>query len=413
MNKIFYHHIPKTGGQTLAMRIASAYPIGRSSIMGADLMYPDGINQLKHLLNTNHFVERHVNGPVLAYFPDVDILVTARDPVNQIVSNYLHVLREPASPLYRPAKLLAPQEFFARFGDMLANHQTRYFISAFIDLHPNIERLNRWTRFLLDYLHKARWLVPTEAIDEFCVLWQMEMGLQMMLPNKRVNIAEINSSHRKELYDIVSRMPELYSVDLLFWQLTKQFYAQYKRNVTRSLINNPYPDNWGRAWYDNGNGIWLGYGWHQPEILADGNHAWWAGPDRCSEIYIKRDTKYRFLVFSIVVYCGVFENNIILVTPDGVVLDTLYQRINDSEVVYVVDLNTLGPEVVITLNVPQVWSPVMVSSETNDTARKSLAVCKWALSSTPPLQGGENCIGSKNVNNLHAGDGHGSIGLPN
>jgi hypothetical protein len=34
---IFYLHVPKTGGQSLAARLASAFPAGRADIMGAEL----------------------------------------------------------------------------------------------------------------------------------------------------------------------------------------------------------------------------------------------------------------------------------------------------------------------------------------------------------------------------------------
>lgn len=37
MRKILYHHIPKTGGQSLALRLASAFALGRSSYMAGDL----------------------------------------------------------------------------------------------------------------------------------------------------------------------------------------------------------------------------------------------------------------------------------------------------------------------------------------------------------------------------------------
>jgi len=407
--KLFYLHIPKTGGQTLATRIASAFPIGRSSIMGPDLTYPDGIESLKLLFDAHDFVERHVNGPVLRDLKYVDVLMTVRDPVKQITSNYLHILREPASPLHRPAKLLTPQAFFSQFGDLLANRQARYFISAFRNLYPDIERLVTWTTVMLDCLSRVRWYVPTEAIDEFCMLWQLEMNRKMLLPDVKVNIAELSSTQRGELDAMVAGMPELYSIDLLLWQIARQRYDSYKRQVLATCINNPYPDNWGHAWSDGDYGIWLGRGWHRPETTNDGQYAWWTGPDRLSEIYINRNKSHRYLLFSIRVYCGVCEEDVILITSDGRVLVSAFRRINDAEVVYAVDIGDLSDETMIQLRVPEVWSPVMVDPESRDTARKSVLACKWVLSATSPLEldartSQDSC---ENIRNLHAGDNHG------
>lgn len=382
--RIFYLHIEKTGGQTLATRIASAFPIGKSSIIGPGLHYPDGVEILKSLFCENEFVERHVYGPVLRDFTDVDILVTVRDPIKQIVSNYLHIMREPRSILYRPAKLLSPQLFFSGFGDLLANHQVRSFITAFRDLHPDIERLNTWTAALFDHPDRVRWFVPTEAIDEFCMLWQLETGRLMLLPSKRANIAEASASQREELESIVARMPELYSIDLLFWQIVKERFDSYKREVLRSCVKNCCPDNWGHAWSDGDAGIWLGRGWHQPQLLSDGRYAWWAGPERLSEIYVKRKASHRWLTFSGIVYCGVFEHDIIFVA-EGRVLAPVFHRINDAEVIYAVDLGNLGEETLLVMRVPEVWSPSMVDNDTMDTSRKSVAICNWKLSSVSPL----------------------------
>ena len=76
MRKILYHHIPKTGGQSLALRLASAFALGRSSYMAGDLSFPEGREKLRDLLTKKDFVEAHINGPVLDGFDELDVLVT-------------------------------------------------------------------------------------------------------------------------------------------------------------------------------------------------------------------------------------------------------------------------------------------------------------------------------------------------
>lgn len=408
MKKIFYQHIPKTGGQTLATRIASGFPLGCSSIMGQDLTYPTGVDRLLELLESHDFVERHVNGPVLRNVDGLDILVTVREPVSQIVSNYLHIQREPASPLYRPVKLLTPKAFFAQFGDLLANHQTRYFISAYNDMGADVERLTSWMAMMLHCFDRVSWFVPTEQIDEFCLLWQLETGKAIQLVDERINMASVSDESRKELEKIVAGMPELYSLDIFLWQVAKQRYESYKRHILNKVVTKSYPNNWGYVWADGENGIWLGRGWHQPQMSSYG-YTYWAGPERLSEIRFKRNSDLRYLVFSIIVFCGVYESDLQFVSIDGAVLAPFNSRIDDQEVEYVVDLVNIGEtETTIFLKVPEVWSPVMVDSETTDTSRRSVATCKWALTSAPPfLDGDKPLCQVHNLNNLHAGDGHG------
>lgn len=405
---ILYHHIPKTGGQSLATRMASAFPINRSSIMGPDMVYPDGVARLQTLLDTNDFIECHINGPVLSKFQELDILVTVREPVSQIVSYYLHITREPASPLHRAAKLLSPQTFFKQFGDLLANNQTRYFINALFDCHHDIERLTTWTSHMLNCLDRARWFVPTESIDEFCMLWQLETRRTMMLAKERINIAPVSRGQRKELESIVVGMPELYSIDLLFWQTARQRYDDYKRRVLSQSIADPYPDNWGRVWSDGPNWIWIGRGWHRPQLIK-GEYEFWAGPERLSEIRFRRDATHRYLVFSISVFCGVSASDIIFITADGQVMMPVYRETNDKkEFVFLLDLEKLGRENVIWLRVPEVWSPIMVDQESTDTSRKSVAIINWKLLASAPFDAATHPAAHvSNIKNLHAGDGHG------
>jgi len=407
MRKIVYQHIPKTGGQTLATRLASAFPLGRSSIMGADLHYPQGVSALHDLLARYDFVERHINGPVLAELRDVDILVTVRDPVKQIVSNYLHIAREPASPLHRPVKILPPERFFREYGDLLANHQTRYFIVGHRDLHPDLDRLVNWLKVMLECLERVRWFVPTEAIDEFCMLWQIETSQRMFLADMSMNVAEAAGEQRLALENIVRNMPELYGIDLLLWQIARQRYSEYRRAVLDRAYGNACSNNWGRVWSAGELGIWLGRGWHPPQETPFGL-TYWAGPDRLSEMRFKRDDQYCYLCFSLIVFCGVYEENVIFVSPQGVNVPARFSRINEQEVIYVVDLKQLPYEGLLMVKVPEVWSPAMVSLESNNTRRQSVAACRWKLVEHPPVLESACCSDHVfDVRNLHAGDSHG------
>ena len=385
MNKILYQHIPKTGGQTLAVRIASAFPADRSSFMEFDLNYPNGVDILKSLLEKKDFIECHVNGPVLMDFKELDVLTTIREPVSQLVSNYFHILRDPKLHLHTTAKLLSPEEFFSRYGDLLANHQTRYFISAYSHLSPDLDRLTAWASIMLESIKRVRWFVPTENIDEFCMLWQIETGMQMQLAESdNINVAGSSYGDIAEIKKIVKEMPELYSIDLLLWQTARLHYGNYRRFILNKAIADPYPDNWGRVWSEEGYGIWLGKSWYQPQTTSDGL-LFWAGPERLSEVRFKRNKNKNYLVFSVSVFCGVNESSIYILCESGKVLHPHFLRISDHEVVFVVDLKLIGEEGLFWIGVPEVWSSVMQSNQGDDTSRRSIATTKWQLCGDSPF----------------------------
>lgn len=78
---MFYLHIPKTGGQTLARRLASAFPPGRAHLQEGQFTYPADCTALDQCLATHDFVEAHVTGQLLERRKVADLLVTVREPV--------------------------------------------------------------------------------------------------------------------------------------------------------------------------------------------------------------------------------------------------------------------------------------------------------------------------------------------
>lgn len=94
---IFFLHIPKTGGQTLATRLASAFPPGRCSVMQADILDADALARL----SADHdFFEGHLAlGTLRDPPPGLRVMTVVREPVEQIISHYRHILRDARNPL--------------------------------------------------------------------------------------------------------------------------------------------------------------------------------------------------------------------------------------------------------------------------------------------------------------------------
>ena len=131
---MFYLHVPKTGGQTLATRLASAFDPDKVHMFRGDLEFPRDREKLAALLGEKEFIESHVTGAMLSEPMDHPILCTIREPIGQMVSNWRHIRRDSSNRWHRAALSLSAAEFFDNLGDYFRNHQTNYVISSFVQL---------------------------------------------------------------------------------------------------------------------------------------------------------------------------------------------------------------------------------------------------------------------------------------
>jgi hypothetical protein len=291
---IFYLHIPKTGGQTLALRLASAFPPSRTHFMTDNMCYPEDAERLRTFRKTKDLVEAHVHGPLLQDSPD-DVLCTVRDPIEQIISGYRHIAREPSNPLHTPAKVLAFADFFNHFGDHLANLQTRNLVNAFYEERP--PQSQNQHRFLLqhftDAMDRLRWLVPSEQIDEFTMLWSIENKRPVPSAATSVNLAPSDDERLPSWRAHLAKRSDLYDLDLAFWHAAKRRYSHYKEGVTQANSSPLGSDSAMCAYAMNGQSVLLTKGWHMPFRRSDNIREWWAGPSRFSESKSETNPKLR------------------------------------------------------------------------------------------------------------------------
>jgi Sulfotransferase family len=377
--KIFYLHIPKTGGQTLAARLASAYAPGKADFIGEDLNGEQGEQTLRSMLAEKDFVERHVGSNTLANFKDADIICTVRDPVAHRISVYQHVLRGKENLLHQAATQLPPREFFSKFWDLLTD-QTRYLVGAFTKPPIDLDRHRHSVRHMYDCLDRIRWLVPTECIDEFSMLWSMETGKHIPFASHMQNVAPHHEKY-DELVRIVESMPGMYAADALLWQIAKERFDDYRRLVLSKVRPFPHEVDSGTSFLtEHGSGIWLLEGWHLPQYGTPMGTAWWAGPQKFSRVHVRRVSGERYLQVSIIVVCGVPHDRILAVSKDGSqYLPQACVQVSDERWELTVDLAQLAPTDEFLLATPFVGAPIMFSQGSSDTERKSFATCNWTL----------------------------------
>ena len=369
---IFYLHIPKTGGQSLAARVASAFPPGRSRHQLDTFSYPQDRDAFLRHLSELDFLEAHVEGPLLSALDEgVDCLCTVREPIECLVSAYRHIRREPRNTLYRPASQLAPHVFFERFGDALRNHQSNYLVGAFFGISSKdiIEGRSKWiARNLEASLDRVRWLVPTERLDEFTLLFAVENRLSIYEAGS-LNIATNDSRELDELRNYLRGRPEMWSCDFDLWCRARESYASYRQ---QHLMGGA-PQ--GRAAFSGSEGdLYLNRGWHSPRIRSDGCVEWPSGPDTVSQIEYRKAGGAAAIRFNVAAYIGVRPEEIRYT-------DSLGNRLQASveATTWTIDIAGLPEAGSVFIIVPKVTAPIQMSEEHSDTTRTALIADNWTL----------------------------------
>lgn len=382
---IYYLHIPKTGGQTLATRIAAAFPRERSWILQGDIRNP---NHLKELLQNHDFVEGHAGVAALRGLdPAVDIICTVRDPVAHARSLFAHIMREPRLRLHPPARALGLRGFMQHYGDHLFNMQAGSLTQVFDhrDLGYHREGRELWT---LDRLaaavRRVRWLVPTEQIDDFCLWWPIETGRPALPAGQRVNVAP-HADEDDEVAAFARENPHRLGLDFTLWALAQDRYAAWRAAVARAAAPAPDERHASCAFSDGqGSGIWLERGWYPRAVRGDGTAEWWAGPAAISDLRVRRRPDQTRLSFEVPALIN-FRHEGIHLYPVGST-KRLAGRVSPVGEGPVMTLSftlppELGDDVRLQIQVPRAASLLEVNPSSGDGQRRSFAAQNWSLGS--------------------------------
>jgi hypothetical protein len=384
---IFYLHIPKTGGQTLSVRLASAFLPDQTYFLQDDLNFPRDVEKLRSFKKDKAFVEAHVGGRMLEDHSGMDLLVPVRDPIEQMISNWRHIRREPKSPWHRPAKILHAGDFFDRFGDFFRDHQTNYMLSSFTSFGIKVEREGYHKALLAAFsisIDKFRWIVPTPSIDEFITLWSLETKRTVPNAHEVVNVAAVADADALEAKTALLERPSLYSYDSLLYQIAVSSFADYRKRTLELLAPWSFPDDSRRAFHAEGSGIWLSENWHDPERASLGL-AWWSGPTRRSEVRFRRKASERYLCFDVVTVNGISYGDITVWAKNGFVAMKAERRERPSGdgMSYCVPISSLAEEDGICLLVPDCMASIMTNKNDNSLVRRAFLATNWSLRSDP------------------------------
>ena len=379
---LFLLHLPKTGGQTLASRLASAFPPGRSSIISADILRPEQLASLADAYDffAGHVAPKSLDGPM----GHLKLITAVRDPVEQIISHYRHILREPTNPLNQVATRLGAVEFLERFSYHMFNFQARSLISAF-RASTAADLLGGDDLWLLRHLEHTvdaiEWLVPTDRIDEFLLLWSMENERPIGHSALQVNTSPKDQVDSAALRAWLQGRPERFIADSVLWSLALRRYAAWRHALTVCHPGTGEPAAGCLAWSaKDGAAIWLFRDWHAPVHRTDGMLEWWAGPGVFSAIRVRRGHRHR-LVFEIATALGVRREHVRLFRQTAMTEVPMTTRAmqDQNSLVVEADLTDSGAVTDLLLFAPEDITVFPVVAPALMTPRRSLATQNWRL----------------------------------
>lgn len=386
---LFYLHIPKTGGLTLAYRLATAFTPEQTHVLRNGLHFPKDREVFQSLIKTKQFVETHIAGPLLGESSDCEIMITVRDPVEHILSYWRDILRRDTHPLHRAANKLSYRMFFDQFGDYFMDYQAKYFVQAFVVTTKDIQRLGHYAAVgqrILEFIDRVRWCVPTENIDEFIPLWSIESRRWVPNAAHRLNVSE-NVSDRQgetltEAREYLRKRTDLYALDLLFYQMARERFTAYRSKIAGSLGVERYTDNSRRAFISGDSAIWLPENWYDP-VPVDGGYAWWAGPQRKSVVHVRRTNGEKYLTFEVIVINGIAYKSIVFF--DSKTWKKLPMRFvqQGSHCNICVSLDGLDRECDLTVLVPDCKAAIICTTDSDSLDRQSFAAANWSFRDDP------------------------------
>lgn len=357
---IFHLHIPKTGGQSFGQRLAAGVAPGRAWYMKGDITSRDS-ELVDRLAKTMAVISAHPETGVLEHESRFAFAALVRDPVEQIVSNYLHVLRDPANEFHQLFTNLPAARAVELSRGVFANFQTRSLVTSFFSFAPSDMLLDEerfLTARLLDAADRLEWLAPTEALDELCILMALQTGHDFTRQRGVVNGGDNGTDPRAaDLRELLRERPELYALDLLLHQEARRRLGELRTAVLRSA-RAPAPLSWqpGMIHAAEGESIQALEGWWQPfnEIAGWGLELR-AGPGLASRLRLRRRAASRWLCFDIAFVAGIKPEELRFIDAQRARMLPFRVLGQGKTVSVAIDLSETAAETEIVMRAPRIY----------------------------------------------------------
>lgn len=388
MKPILHFHIPKTGGQTLARRIAGSLPLDASWFMQGDITDQNYSTILDEIAAKRVFASAHVTGEVLVNENRFDLLCAVRDPVSHIISSINHILREPEHILHALAKNVSFERLLESCPEWFFNTQARYLAVALIGrsgIEPEDESNERWLSAAA-YMacDRIRWLLTTDQIDSFCTTFAMDTGLLLDNNASRANIRpEVKSINNRKLQSWLRKRPHLFAIDSLLYNEAERRMRAYLRSVQKNIQQKgPWAwlsDDARTVYRGKGGEISLLEGWYGGIFTQGWGAEYRSGPELRSNVAVRRNDGYNKLAFTIAYVAGISPQDLRF-SIDSLDKVLPYEHQLEGSIVRVyIDISSCPEDFKIAIRVPNIFPICVFNTEWHNTDRISFSCGNWLI----------------------------------
>lgn len=363
MKPIFHLHVPKTGGQTLGMRLSQAMSADKVYYMLGEIEHSDDL-LLDEIIKTKLLVSSHVKGAVFSKTNVFDIVCLVRNPIDHIISNYFHIKRDKNNILNGIICANKFEKVFDQFPSVFFNFQVRYIVGSFYQMAIEdlvVDEARFLSRHLFAALDRIKWLGVTEELEEFVRYFSLSSGLAVRNTSPSKNIASIISKNQKDdMRGWLTESTHLFALDsLIYSEALNRFSKLREEVVSRAFkalhVGSKTSINYQIAFAEPQKSIVLTDGWYPLNEVPGWGIEFRAGPKTLSLIKYHRTSNDDFLQFDIAFVAGVLVSEFLIFNVNTKCILPISIEDKVSYLTVSIDLSDQGPEGDIAIYVPRAY----------------------------------------------------------
>lgn len=330
---LFFYHIPKTGGQALNMSISrffapehrlteGGHPLGGN--LSLDFIKSQPADWLTRIRYIYGHPAAGVGGLLQGKTRTITLL---RDPVERVISDYLHVSREPVLSLNEAATGLGLENFLRAFPERFAAQAAWLHMAFEGEKRPRMQQYYRMVPRALDYLESMMLVGTLDGSDEFLSQLALIMGWPVpprMSPFNQAPESQASATSRQQMREILAKLErepfygDLLACDRMVYRHAKELAARFARSTLWHVLfaRGPVDDTCPFLVHRSALGdILIGQNFGEVEHDRPGRWsgpAWWTLIARQSQIFVRRLAPEAQLTFTVNGWRGIQPGEVAL-----------------------------------------------------------------------------------------------------
>jgi hypothetical protein len=297
LRPLYFLHIAKTGGTSLTAALKDFYDAGEV-ISDEGNLSVDFIKAHEHRLSATTFLHGHAHHGVMSYLLGRARAITLlRNPKDQAVSNYLHLVRDLDNPLRSSAIGLGFTGFMTTYWQYAVYQTVALDVSITSAPARFPEDLEARVGQVFTLLDKMFFVGCLEQIDDLCPLLSLLLGLPACLRVPHLNSAAEHGVDRDTLdrlrdeYEALhgkAAIAHLLALEQAVYQKVASLRVRHERRcIEQAFFVNSMRSASPPTGYDGAQGtIHLAGNWRPPEMTSDGP-GWWTDSDERSTLLVE------------------------------------------------------------------------------------------------------------------------------